>query len=35
MARRERDILERSVHAVAKQAARANELVDDVIAGRL
>ena len=32
MARRERDILERSVHAVAKQAAKANELVDDILA---
>jgi hypothetical protein len=32
MARRERDILERAVHAVAEQAAKANELVDGVIA---
>ena len=29
MARRERDILERAVHTIAEQAAKADELVDE------
>jgi hypothetical protein len=31
MARRERDILEQAVQAVAEQATKANDLVDDLI----
>ena len=32
MARRERDILERAVHTIAEQAAKADDLVDEAIA---